>query len=156
LDEDEAFESLVAAVVEDRTPRTAIFVGAALAARTVARALFSAEDGFGPVEGEALLAAWLRAAHAVEKLRGVDGLLRLMPAARNLARRAAGRGELTPAIADAMHRVAERIADPEQSLGQTPRGSPRRVERERMGSGAFDLPRRVVIRGQLQLTFHAR
>jgi hypothetical protein len=156
FDEEEAFESLVATIIEDRTPVAVVFVSAALAARTVAQSLFSSAEDFGCAEGEALLSAWFGAARAVERLRGAEGLLRLMPAARNLARRAAGRGELAPEIADAMRRVATRIADAEHSPGRTPRRLPQRRERERMESGGCDLPRRFVIRGQLQLTFHAR
>jgi hypothetical protein len=155
-DESAVFDEIVAAFVVDRAPPSAVVVAAALAARTVSLALLSTEHDVNTAVAEALLAAWVDAAHAVWRLRGADGLMRLVPAARNLARRAVERGELTPTIADAMRRVAARIADAEHSLGQTPRRLPQRQERERMGGGAFDLPRRVVIRGELQLTFHAR
>jgi hypothetical protein len=155
-DESTAFEKIVAALVADRSPLTAVVVGSAFSARTVAHALFETENEVDAAAAEALLAAWLDAARALLKLRGAEGLLRLVPAARNLARRAAGRRDVAPVIADAMRRVAARIADAEHSLEQTPRHLPQRREPERRRSGAFELPRRIVIHGQMQLIFHAR
>jgi hypothetical protein len=155
LDESAAFEKIVAALVADDAATTAVVVGAALAARTVARALLQTEGDFDGAAAEALLAAWLDAARALLRVRGIEGLLRLVPAARNLARRAAEHREVAPAIADAMRRVAARIADAEHSLGPTPRRLSQRQEREQMRVGAFALPRCIVIRGQLQLVFHA-
>jgi hypothetical protein len=155
-DESAAFEKIVAALVADRSPLTAVVVGSALAARTVAHALFQADNDFDTAAAEALLAAWLDAARALLKLRGAEGLLRLVPAARNLARRTAGRRDVAPAIADAMRRVVSRIGHAEHSLERTPRHLPQRREHERMRSGVFDLPRRIVIHGQMQLIFHPR
>jgi hypothetical protein len=156
-DESAAFEKIIVALVADRSPLTAVVVGAAFAARIVAHALFQPENDFDTAAAEALLAAWLDAARALLKLRGAEGLLRLIPAARNLARRAAGHRDVAPAIADATRRVAARIADAEHSLERTPRHLPqRREQQERTATGAFDLPRRIVIRGQMQLIFEAR
>jgi hypothetical protein len=155
-DESAAFEKIIVALVADRSPLTAVVVGAAFAARIVAHALFPTENDFDAAAAEGLLAAWLDAARALLKLRGAEGLLRLVPAARNLARRAAGRRDVGPAIADAMRRVASRIAGAEPSPEPAPRHLPRRRERHRRGSDAFDLPRRIVIHGQMQLIFHAR
>ena len=153
-DEGAVFERIMASLVADRAALIAVVVGAALAARTVAHVMFRTENDFDPAAAEALLAAWLNAARALLRLRGTEGLLRLVPAARNLARRAAEHPDVAPAIAEAMRRVAARIADAEHSLRPAPRHSPQRRERERIGE-AFMLPRRIVIRGQLQLEFHA-
>jgi hypothetical protein len=155
-DESAAFEKIVAALVADRSPLTAVVVGSAFAARTVARVLFRTDNDFDTTAAEALLTAWLDAARALLKLRGAEGLLRLVPAARNLARRAAGHRDVAPVIADAMRRVASRIAGAEPSVEQTPRHVPERREHERTRSGAFGLPRRIVIHGQMQLIFHPR
>jgi hypothetical protein len=165
LDEDEAddladesatFQRIVVALVAGHSPLTAVVVGSALAARTVAHALFQSEDEFDAAAAEGLLLAWLDAAHALLKLRGAEGLLRLVPAARNLASRAAGQRDVAPAVADAMRRVAARIADTEHSLQQAPRPLRQRTEHERTTRGLFDMPRRVVIHGHMQLVFHAR
>jgi hypothetical protein len=153
-EESDAFQKIVIALVAGRSPLTALVVGSALAARTVAQALFRTEDAFDSAAAEALLLAWLNAARALLKLRGADGLLRLVPAARSLARRAAGRRDVAPAIADAMRRVAARIAETEQTLEQA--RVPQRRDRERTTHAAFDLPRRIVIHGHMQLIFHAR
>lgn len=155
-DESAAFERIVVTLVADRSPLTAVVIGSAFAARTVAHTLFQTDNDFDAAAAEALLAAWLDAARALLKLRGAEGLLRLVPAARNLARRAAGHRDVAPVIADAMRRVASRIAGAKQCLERAPRDLPRRREHERMRSGAFDLPRRIVIHGQMQLIFHAR
>jgi len=156
-DESAVFQKIVIALVAGHSPLTAIVVGSALAARTVAQALFAADDEFDPEAAEALLLAWLDAARALLKLRGADGLLRLVPAARNLARRAAGERNAAPAIADAMRRVAARLADTEHALAPAPpRPVLQRREQERTARAAFDLPRRIVIHGQMQLVFHAR
>jgi hypothetical protein len=155
-DESAAFQKIVIALVAGRSPLTAVVVGSALAARTVARALFQPEGEFDSAAAEALLLAWLDAARALLKLRGADGLLRLLPAARNLARRAAGHRDVAPVIADAMRRVAARIADAEHAPEQAARRVPQRRDDERTAHVAFDLPRRIVIRGQMQLIFHAR
>lgn len=154
--ESAAFQKIVIALVAGHSPLTAVVVGSALAARTVAHALFEAENAFDSAAAEALLLAWLDAARALLKLRGADGLLRLMPAARNLARRAAGHRDVAPVIADAMRRVAARIADAEHAPEQTPRRVPPRRDHERTAHITFDLPSRIVIHGQMQLVFHAR
>jgi hypothetical protein len=154
--ESAAFQKIVVALIAGRSPLTAVVVGSALAARTVAHALFRSEDEFDAAAAEALLLAWLDAARALLKLRGAEGLLRLVPAARNLARRAAEHRDVAPAVADAMHRVAARIADAEHSLQQARRRLPQRREGERTTRGVFDMPRCVVIHGQIQLIFHAR
>jgi len=155
-DESTAFEKIVATLVAERSRLTAVVVGSAFAARTVAHALFPTEKEFDAAAAETLLAAWLDAARALLELRGAEGLLRLVPAARNLARQVTGHRDVAPAIADALRRVAARMAGAEHALERTPRHSPQRPEHERTGSGVFDLPRRIVIHGQMQLIFQAR
>jgi hypothetical protein len=155
-EESAAFQKIVIALVAGSSPLTAVVVGSALAARTVARALLQPEGAFDSAAAEALLLAWLDAARALLKLRGADGLLRLLPAARNLARRAAGHRDVAPVIADAMRRVAARIAEAEHAREQARRRVPQRRNHERTAHVACDLPRRIVIHGQMQLIFHAR
>jgi hypothetical protein len=155
-DESAVFQNIVVALVAGRSPLTAVVVGSALAARTVAHSLFQSEDEFDTAAAEALLLAWLDAARALLKLRGAEGLLRLVPAARNLARRAAAHRDVAPAVADAMRRVAARIADAEHSLTQAPRPLPQRKKDGWTTPEVFDTPKRVVIHGQMQLIFHER
>jgi len=154
-DEAAAFERLVAVAVDEVKPSTAATICAALAARTVARSLLRAEGVFGTSDGEALLAAWLDAARAVAAARGSDGLRRLLPTARLLARRTAGRGEPAAEIATTMRRIAARIAaDP--SLGRAFNDPPEGYEHDRMLRGMSGPPRRIVIHGPVEITFPAR
>lgn len=147
FDEGAALERLVAVAiavaVEEAKPSAAATICAALAARTVARSLLRTEGVIGMADGEALLAAWLDAARAVAAARGCDGLRRLLPTARHLARRTAGRGEPAAEIATTMRRVAARIAaDP--SLGRVLNNKPPEGrEHDRMLRGMSDLPRRI-------------
>jgi hypothetical protein len=143
-DETAAFERLVAVAIAEAKPITAATICAALAARTVAQSLLEAEGSLGLADREGLLAAWLDAAHAVAAVRGPDGLLRLMPTARKLARRTAGGGEPATEIAITMRRVAARIAA-DSSIGSAARASPNRREDERMRRGISDSPRRFGI-----------
>jgi hypothetical protein len=155
FDEASAFERLVAVVVVEAKPTSAATICAALAARTVAQSLLDTERVFGMADGEALLAAWLDTARAVAAARGSDGLLRLLPTARKLARRTTGRGEPAAEIATTMRRVAARIAtDPplDRAVPNPPEGR----EYNRMLGGMSAPPRRIVMQGQVEFTFHTR
>jgi hypothetical protein len=154
-DEAAAFERLVAVAIDEAKPSTATTICAALAARTVARSLLDAERVFGMAEGEAMLSGWLDTARAVAAARGSDGLLRLLPTARKLARRTTGRSEPAAEIATTMRRVAARIAA-DLSLDREVHGPPEGRENDRMLGGMPDFPRRIVIQGQVEFTFHTR
>jgi hypothetical protein len=149
-----AFDRLVDIAITEAKPSTAATICAALAARTVARTLLRADDVFALADGEALLAAWCDAARAIVAARGADGLRRLLPAARQLARRTAGLGERAAEIAAATRRVAGRIAaDP--SLGRTV-GVPRKGrEQDRMPSGIGG-PRSAAIHSRAAFTSPTR
>jgi hypothetical protein len=75
----------------------------------VARSLVQTKTGFGPADGEALLSAWLDVARAIFAARGSEGLTRLLPTAKLVVVKSAGR-ESAREIAAAMSRVAARIA----------------------------------------------
>src|SRR5208283_4743673 len=117
------------------------------AARTVARPLFQTDNALGAADAELLLFAWLEAARAVLAARGCEGLLRLMPAARNLSHRMAGQEARAETIADAIRRVASRIANAENALERMERRSPQSRIREREARGAHQPSKRVVVRG---------
>jgi hypothetical protein len=143
-DEAAAFEWLVDHAVEEAKPSAAATICAALAARTVARTLLRTDDVFALADVEALLAGWLDAARAVAAARGTEGLCRLLPAARQLARRTAGRGERAAEIAAAMRRVAGRIAAG-PSFGRTVGVPPQGREHDRTSGGIADPPPRFAI-----------
>jgi len=120
--ESTAFERLVAVAVDAARPQTAAEICAALAARTVARSLVRAENAFDTAAGEALLLAWLDTARAIVAARGSEGLRRLLPTARLVASKCAGR-ESAPEIAASLSRVAARIAADtslERAFGASP------------------------------------
>jgi hypothetical protein len=84
--------------------------------------LVRAENAFDPVDGEALLLAWLDTARAIFAARGSEGLRRLLPTARLVASKCAGR-ESAPEIAASLTRVAARIAADislERAFGASP------------------------------------
>jgi hypothetical protein len=149
-----AFERLVDDVVDEATPSLAAPICAALAARTVARCLPGAEAGVGAADAEALLAAWLETARAIAAARGAAGLRRLLPTAALLARKSAGRGEPAAEIATTMRRIAARIVA-ELSLDRAFGGAAQDEEYQPMPSGKSS-PRRIVIRGPVEMTLDAR
>jgi hypothetical protein len=149
-----AFERLIDVVVDEAEPPDAALICAALAARTVARSLPRAEAGVGEADGEALIAAWLETARAIAAARGAAGLRRLLPTAGLLARKSAGRGEPAAEIATTMRRIAARIVA-ELSLDRAFGGAAQDEEYQPMPSGKSS-PRRIVIRGPVEMTLDAR
>jgi hypothetical protein len=145
----------IAAIVSDDPEWPAAAVCGALAARGVARALQHTERALDLTERETLLTGWLDAAQSLGAARGPEGLRMLLPIARLLARKTAGRGETVANIATAVRHVAARIAaDP--TLGPALGASGAGHVRQQMRRGPSGPPRRIVLHGPVEIAFHAR
>jgi len=152
-DELMAFERLATVAIDEGTRAVAAIICAALAARTTTQLL--RHSTLDAADAESLAEAWLDAANQVSGARGSEGLRLLLPMASLLARKAEERGEPVPEIANALRRIAPRLAaDPAlaRALG---RSSPN-DRRDRLPRGMSGPPRRIVIQGPVEIRFHAR
>jgi hypothetical protein len=104
-----AFERLAAVTIHDAKPDAAAKICAALAARTAGLAARRANRASGPIDAVELFTAWLETARAMIAARGREGLHRLLPTARLVARKSAERGDSAVEIAATMRRIAARI-----------------------------------------------
>jgi hypothetical protein len=153
-DEAAALDALVLNAVCETTPAAAATIAAALAARTFAGTVFGSR-ALQQLESEALVGAWIETARAIVDVRGPEGLMRLLPAARRLALRSLEKEEPVAAIADAMRRVAARITADPASGRPAERASAKRA-RESARAGANGVRRRSAFECGEEVTLSAR
>jgi hypothetical protein len=108
-DEAATFARLAVIAIGGTRPPVATAICVALAARTAGLFAQSANGAADAGNATELLTAWLETARAMSAARGLDGLRRLLPTARLLARKSAERGDSGIEIAATMHRIAARI-----------------------------------------------
>jgi len=153
--EAKADSAITAVVSEDADRPAAAAICAALAARTVARALQHAEGTLEHADCAILLDAWSDAARTLDAAHGAEGLRTLLPVARVLARRVAGQGEPVHGIATVLRHMAGRIAaDAALVRALASPAKPHAPERPRRGMPGP--PRRIVLHGPVEIAFQTR